>query len=143
MLTVNDLMTVMPQIIQPDFTLRQVIEIMKTEGCRQLPVVNNKGELAGIITDRDIRLAMNSPLVLHGSQQDEALLNSVTAESCMTPNPLCVTPETPAAQAASMLNIYKFGGLPVTDDNILVGIITVSDFMEYFVSTQSQIVVEN
>lgn len=131
MLTVNDLMTVIPNAVSPRSTLRQVIELMKTQACRQLPVLV-EGKLVGIITDRDVRLVMNSPLILHGRWQDEEILDSVTAKDCMTPDPLTITPETPAYQAANMLSIYKFGALPVVDDGVLVGIITVTDFLNYF-----------
>lgn len=131
MLTVNDLMTPIPNTVSTATHLRQVMEIMKTENCRQLPVLED-GRLVGIITDRDIRLVMNSPLVLHGRWQDEEILDQVTAESCMTPNPMTVTPDMPAYRAASMLSIYKFGALPVVDGDTLVGIITVTDFLDYF-----------
>ena len=89
------------------------------------------GKLVGIITDRDVRLVMNSPVVLHGRWQDEELLDTVIAESCMTPNPITVTPNTPAYRAAEMLSIYKFGALPVLENDTVVGIITVTDFLEY------------
>ncbi|MBK6326153.1 MAG: CBS domain-containing protein [Chloroflexi bacterium] len=131
MLKVNDLMTVVPDVISPDTPLRDIIGMMKTEGYRHLPVVvDNK--LVGIITDRDVRLVMNSPMVLHERRQDEDLLDKVTAESCMTPNPVTVSPETPAYRAAEILSMYKFGALPVVDGENLVGIITVSDFLDYF-----------
>lgn len=141
MLTVNDLMTVIPNTITPDTPLRHVIALMKAQGYRQLPVLEN-GRLAGIITDRDVRLALNSPLVLHERRENEALLDKLTAESCMTPNPITVTPETPAYRAAEMLSIYKFGALPVVDGETLVGIVTVTDFLDYFVAREAESVVE-
>ena len=128
MLTVNDLMTIIPNTVMPQTSLRQVIELMKTQYCRQLPVLDN-GKLVGIITDRDVRLVMNSPLVLHGRWQDEEILDNITAENCMTPDPMTIGPDTPAYQAANMLSIYNFGALPVV---VLVGIITVTDFLNYF-----------
>ncbi len=139
MLTVNDLMTVIPNTVTPQTTLRQVIELMKIQACRQLPVMNN-GKLVGIITDRDVRLVMNSPLVLHGRWQDEEILDTVTAENCMTPDPMTVAPETPAYHAANILSIYKFGALPVVDNGALVGIITVTDFLNYFALQQPQMI---
>ena len=141
MLTVNDLMTVIPYSVTPSTPLRRVIEMMKTEGCRQFPVLNN-GELVGIITDRDVRLVMNSPMVLHGRWQDEELLDKVLADSCMTANPMSVTPETPAYRAAKMLSLYKFGALPVVDEDTVVGIITVTDFLDYFAAGQSETVID-
>jgi acetoin utilization protein AcuB len=50
----------------------------------------------------------------------------------MTPDPMTITPDMPAYQAANMLSIYKFGALPVVDHGVLVGIITVTDFLNYF-----------
>ncbi len=139
MLTVRDLMTAIPNTVTPQTTLRQVIELMKTQSCRQMPVLDN-GRLVGIITDRDVRLVMNSPLVLHGRWQDEEILDNVMADNCMTPNPMTVSPEMSAYQAANMLSIYKFGALPVIDNDVLVGIITVTDFLNYFAMQQPDIV---
>jgi CBS domain-containing protein len=59
----------------------------------------------------------------------------------MTTNPMVVTPDTPAYRAASMLSIYKFGALPVVDGEVLVGIITVTDFLDYFAAAQPQTVI--
>lgn len=139
MLTVNDLMTVIPNTVTPGTTIRQVIELMKTQSCRQLPVLDN-GKLVGIITDRDVRLVMNSPLILHGRWQDDEILDNITAENCMTPDPMTVSPDTPAYQAANMLSSYKFGALPVVDNGTLVGIITVTDFLNYFAMQQPQLI---
>lgn len=136
MLTVQDMMTIVPDTISPTTTLRDIIGMMKTEGYRHLPVVDG-GKLVGIITDRDIRLVMNSPMVLHERRQDEELIDAVTAESCMTPNPVSVAPDTPAFRAAEMLSIYKFGALPVVEKDTLVGIITVTDFLDFFATSQT------
>ncbi len=139
MLTVNELMTTIPNTVTPRSTLRQVIELMKTQNCRQLPVLDN-GKLVGIITDRDVRLVMNSPLVLHGRWQDDQILDNVSAENCMTPDPMTVSPDTPAYHAANLLSIYKFGALPVVDNGTLVGIITVTDFLNYFAIQQPEMI---
>lgn len=134
MLTVNDLMTIDPQTVSPDTSLRHVIELMKREGCRQLPILDD-GKLVGIITDRDVRLALNSPLSVRVREVNEQLLDRLTAQSCMTPDPLTVAPTTPAYRAAELLSLYKFGALPVVDGEVLVGIITVTDFLDYFAAS--------
>jgi len=142
MLCVNDLMTVRPNTVTPGTSLRNIIEMMKTEGCRQLPVVENS-KLVGIVTDRDVRLAIKSPMVLHGRWQDEELLDRVLAADCMTLNPMTVTPDTPAYQAAKMLSLYKFGSLPVVDGDALVGIVTVTDFLDYFSDEQPEKIIDS
>lgn len=144
MLTVNDIMTVNPYTLAPEMSLREIIRMMKEEGCRHLPVVDD-GKLVGIVTDRDVRLVLNSPLVLHARWPDDDLLDEVAAEGIMTTDPVTVTPDTPAAKAAEILSIYKFGALPVVENHksgskTLVGIVTVTDFLNHFQEKRSEIV---
>jgi acetoin utilization protein AcuB len=135
-LTVSDLMTLRPRTVYPDTALGDVLQALREDCCRQLPVVDDTGNLVGIITDRDVRLAMNSPFILHEKWQDTALLENMTAEVCMTPDPISIRPSAPAYLAAEMLNTYKFGALPVVDNRMLVGIISTSDFLDYFIETE-------
>ena len=134
--TVQDLMTADPDTVGLEAPLRDVLIRMKEDGCRQLPVVDDDGHLVGIITDRDVRLSMNSPLVLRERWQDDALLESLTAESCMTADPITVSPQAPAYRAAEILSTHKFGALPVVDGGRLLGIITVTDILNCFVDVQ-------
>jgi acetoin utilization protein AcuB len=136
MLTVRDLMSPKPETVKRDTLLRAVIDLMKVSCCRQLPVVDDTGRVLGIVTDRDLRLAVQSPLIMRDSWQEETLLNKVTAENCMTPNPITVRSDLPAYRAAEILGTYKFGALPVIDDGELVGIITVTDFLDRFAAQQ-------
>lgn len=136
--SVRDLMTPCPDTIHAGATLRAVLQLMKQDNCRQLPVLDDQHRLVGIITDRDVRLAMNSPLILRERWQDETLLDSVTAESCMTAEPVTVTPETPAYEAAEMLATYKFGALPVVEGETIAGILSVTDLLKVFVREQRQ-----
>lgn len=136
--SVKELMTPCPDTIQVDATLRAVLQRMKQDNCRQLPVLDKEQRLVGIITDRDVRLAMNSPLILRERWQDETLLDSLTAESCMTAEPVTVAPDTPAYQAAEMLAMYKFGALPVLDGAELVGILSVTDVLRAFVQEERE-----
>jgi CBS domain-containing protein len=131
MLTVNDLMTVDPITVKPGTRLRRIINLMKKEGCRQLPVVVEDNRLVGLVTDRDVRLILNSPLVLQEAGQEEELMDTMVAEGFMTVNPITVTADTPAYKAAEMLSIYKFGALPVVEGKTLIGIITVTDFLDH------------
>lgn len=131
MLTVNDLMTAVPNTVTPETSLRHILGIMKAGGYRQIPVLD-EGTLVGIITDRDIRLVVSTPIMGEPNAQQTELLDKLDVESCMTPNPVSVTPDTPAYRAAEMLSMYKFGALPVVDEGTLVGIITVTDFLDYF-----------
>jgi acetoin utilization protein AcuB len=128
MLTVADIMTPNPITVERQTPLAKVIGLMKERACRQVPVVED-GRVIGIITDRDVRLAMNSPFVLHERRQNRELLQNVIAEACMTRDPMTIDASASAEQAAQLLRTYKFGGLPVVSQGKLVGIITVSDIL--------------
>jgi acetoin utilization protein AcuB len=130
---VSDVMTARPATIGPDDTLRTAISRMKDNDCRRLPVVNQQGMLIGIITDRDTRLALHSPYVLHERWQDEALLDNITVRLCMTPTPITVEPNMDIADAVSLMLRHHIGGLPVLLGETLVGIITTTDVMTAFV----------
>jgi acetoin utilization protein AcuB len=131
MLTVADVMTPSPATITPEQTLHAAIQLMKFHACRQLPVLSDK-RLVGIITDRDIRLAMHSPFVLHDRSDDQALLTNTIVEDCMTPDPLFIESSAPARVAADLLRTYKFGSLPVIREGRLTGIVTVSDILRSY-----------
>lgn len=128
MLTTNDLMTIDPETVTQDASLREVATIMNRANIRQVLVVDDK-KLVGIVTDRDVRLAVNSPLTTDDPLERLELLNGFTAQDCMTPNPRSVTPETPVHKVAELLSMYKFGALPVVKNDELVGIITVTDLL--------------
>lgn len=132
MLTVADIMTPNPTTVARSTPLAEVMGLMKTCACRQIPVVDGD-TVIGIITDRDVRLAMNSPFVLHERKQDQALLGSVTAEACMTRDPMVIEATASAERAAELMNAYKFGSLPVVHEGRLVGIVTVTDILRSYI----------
>lgn len=138
MLTVNELMTVNPKTITPDTTLQEVLSLMNTEGYRHLPVVEDS-QLVGIITDRDVRLAVNSPILTADLSKRRHLISSLHAESCMTRDLITVKPTTSVARAAEMLSLYKIGALPVLDKEMLVGILTVTDCLDYLATMDTAI----
>lgn len=119
-------------IIAPEASIGSAIKIMEEKRFRRLPVVKD-GNLVGIITDLDIRKALNSPFVFHEALYDEYLQNEIKVEACMTANPLTVSPDSDILGAAVIMHEEKIGGLPVVEGNRLVGIITVSDLLEMLI----------
>jgi acetoin utilization protein AcuB len=126
---IQEIMTINPTTASPQDTLRTAIEKMASVGCRRLPVVA-EGRLVGIVADLDVREALNSPLILRERWQDEDLMDHATVEACMSPNPITVTPQTPVIEAAQLMRSRKIGGLPVTDGDRLVGIVTETDMLD-------------
>jgi CBS domain-containing protein len=132
MLQVKDLMSNALEVVSPETRLHDVLKIMNRAGYRHLPVVSGE-KLVGIITDRDLRLAVNSPVVQEGADLErETVLDGVQVGECMTPDPQCVSSETPAREVADLLSLNKFGAMPVVDEGKLVGMISYIDFLKHY-----------
>lgn len=135
MLSVRELMTHNPITVAPDASLSQVMQLMQKEGFRQAPVVDD-GNLVGIITDRDIRLAVDLSPDHQEHEEQKKKLATLLTKDFMTPGPVTIPVSLPAYRAAEMLRLYKFGALIVVEDDQIVGIISVTDFLKSFTVQQ-------
>jgi len=132
MLRVRDLMSTSLEVVAPDAHLHDVLIKMNQAGYRHLPVVADD-KLVGIITDRDLRLAVNSPIVQTDADlKRETVLDEVRVDQCMTPAPQSVSSDRPAHEVADLLSLNRFGAMPVVDDGELVGMISYIDFLKHF-----------
>ena len=132
MLCVKDLMSDALEVVSSDAPLHDVLTAMNRAGYRHLPVVENN-TLVGIITDRDVRLAVNSPVITEDADlKREAILDDVRVDDCMTRDPQCVSSDTPAHEVADLLALNKFGAMPVVDGGELVGMISYVDFLKHY-----------
>ncbi len=129
---VADIMTPNPVTVTPRNAIRTAINLMREGGYRRLPVVD-RGRLVGIITDRDLRRAANSPFVVREQWYDNFILDHIEVGSCMTPNPLTVAPSDSIVDAARLLRNHKIGGLPVMAEGQLVGIITETNLLDFLI----------
>jgi acetoin utilization protein AcuB len=132
MAAVTDIMTPNPVTVTPRNAIRTAVNLMREVGCRRLPVIE-RGRLVGIITDRDLRRAANSPFVVREHWYDNFILDHIEVGSCMTPNPLTIHPDAPVCEAARLMRDHKIGGLPVVADSQLVGIVTETDLLNFLI----------
>lgn len=103
-----------PVVINPDATVADALNLMKQNHIGGIPVVDEKGCLIGIVTNRDLRFVDNL---------------KTPVKEIMTKENLITTPSgTDLAQATNLLKRYKIEKLPVVDRNgVLVGLITYKD----------------
>ncbi|MBM7366765.1 IMP dehydrogenase [Gordonia hydrophobica] len=106
-----------PVTCLPSNTLAEVDAMCARYRISGLPVVDEKGDLVGIITNRDMRF-----------EADE----SRPVAEVMTPAPLITASEGVSAEAAlGLLRRHKIEKLPIVDGNgKLTGLITVKDFVK-------------
>lgn len=122
MLTTEKLMLANPKSVSPETTIAEARLMMEAEGILQLPVLD-EDKLVGIITDRDLCVAIHSPAV-----HQKLVLDFMTAD------PITVSPDTPIFRAAQIMSTYKFGALPVVAEEKLIGLITSNQLLAYFAS---------
>jgi acetoin utilization protein AcuB len=104
--------------------------LMAKHRVNQLPVLDD-GQLAGIVTDRDIRDAYPTSLLIARTKEIDRFADRVTVEAVMTHDVFIVRPETPLLTAVALLRRHRIGSLPVVKDKSLVGIITRSDILDF------------
>ncbi len=112
--------------------MRQAWELVEKKKLRRFPVMDGD-RLIGIVTDRDLRDATASSVVLMEKQYHDFLLDTVMVDSIMTPEPGTISPGADIRDAARLILELKVGGLPVVEGGKLVGIITETDLIEALV----------
>ncbi|AFH49485.1 IMP dehydrogenase [Ignavibacterium album JCM 16511] len=106
-----------PITLTPDKTIGEALQLMKKYSISGIPVVDNKGKLVGILTNRDLRFEPNHSLPVSELMTKE---NLITA-------PIGTTLE----KAEKILQRYKIEKLPVVDKNgMLRGLITFKDILK-------------
>lgn len=106
-----------PITLTPEKTIGDALNIMKKYSISGIPIVNDKGKLVGILTNRDLRFEPNHALPVSELMTKE---NLITA-------PVGTTLE----KAEKILQRYKIEKLPVVDKNgKLRGLITFKDILK-------------
>ena len=120
--------------VTPETSLLKVGKLMKDHHIRRLPVLDEKGRVVGIISDRDVRDASPSKATTLDMYEMHYLLAELKAKNIMTAKPITVKPTDTVEQAALVMLDNKVGGLPVVDDaGKLVGIISDHDVFKAMV----------
>lgn len=128
---VNELMTANPITVPLDMPVVEAKQLMGHKRFRHLLVVDGT-RLAGIVTDRDIKLNMPSPATSLSVWEVNYLLARLTVGAVMTTGVITVEPTRDAGDAARLMLDHKIGALPVMDGGVIAGIVTESDFVRAF-----------
>lgn len=137
-MNVIDIMTPNPITVRYERPLRDALELMEEHHIKHLPAISGSGHVAGVVSDRDCRHALNSPFINRKRWQDDALINHVLVRSVMSPAPIVVEPDAPAVEAARLMLTHGIGCLPVMRGETLVGILTRSDLLIAFMALQQR-----
>jgi acetoin utilization protein AcuB len=108
-------------------------QLMAKHRINQLPVLDNE-VLVGIVTDRDLRDAYPTSMMINRGKEIDRFVDSVTVEEVMSHDVFTVGPDTPLKEAVGLLRRHRIGALPVLKNKKVVGIITRSDILDFVLS---------
>jgi CBS-domain-containing membrane protein len=144
MQTVADIMTKDVVTVKQGTTIRELAEIFEKRGFGTLPVVDDAGNLTGIVTESDLveqGRNLHIPTVislfdwvipLGGERSLERELQKMTAQTvgeiCST-ELVTVLPSDPVSTAADTMSDRKLHALPVVDGKRLVGMVSRIDII--------------
>ena len=125
-MTVSKNMTINPVTTTPDMGVFEAFELMKNEGVQRLPVLDNDGNLVGIISEKNITSAAADREV--SIVEFALLLSKIKVGDVMTKEVITVSIDDPVELAARKMSDNDISILPVVDhEGKLVGVVSRSD----------------
>ena len=129
-LTVRDLMGQRPPV-PPGAPVRDVVAIMIGQRVKALPVVGDKGEVLGIVTEWDIMRAL-LPQIPRRDEEGEAapvIPGDLTVRDIMTRSVLCIAEDKGLDEAVSLMINKDVEQFPVVGEGKLVGFLSRGDII--------------
>lgn len=129
---VRERMSSRPVTIRANCTITEALRVMREKQVRRLPVLNDRGDLVGIVSEKDLLYASPSPATSLSIYEMHDMLSRLKVSELMTTDLITVGPDTLLEEAARVMADSKLGGLPVVEGGRLVGIITETDIFKVF-----------
>lgn len=151
--TVAEVMTRDLISVKRQTPLGEAIKILAEKRISGLPVVDDAGELIGIISETDLMwqqagvtppayfMIFDSVIYLQNPvnfQRDLHKALGQTVGEVMSEKPITISPDKPLPEAARLMRDRKIHRLPVLDNSgEIVGILTLSDIIREMAASQS------
>lgn len=113
--------------IKPGDTVQDALEIMAREKISSLPVLDDEGNLVGIISERDyIRKAV----------PERKVPWEIYVRDLMTEEVLCVTKKDFLRECMKIMSTHRIRHLPVMEGDTMLGILSITDVVRALRSTR-------
>ena len=131
---VGNIMTTDVVTVNVTNSLQEANHLFSKHHIRHIPVVSGE-KLIGILSQTDIlRISFGNTFGEEQTGGDEAIFDMLSINQVMKHSPRTVSPEDTLKDAAEVLADKEFHALPVVENDKLVGIITTTDIIKYFLS---------
>jgi CBS domain-containing protein len=128
---VQDVMTSPARSCAPDAAIVDAARTMWENHCGSLPVLDEKGEPVGIVTDRDICMAL---------VRKNRFPARIAVAEVMTPYPFICQPQDGVDEALATMAENRVRRLPVVNaEGHLVGIVSISDVAAALASGRQEV----
>lgn len=126
---VREIMTKETAFCGLDSTLAQAVDTMEKRGCGFLPVVGEGGNVVGVITDRDISIALGT----RNRKASEVQVKDVMLPKDVTfPRLFVCTADEDVRCALKTMRHERVRRLPVVDrEGMLLGVLSLDDIAEH------------
>ena len=153
MITVRDIMTTDVITVTPDMDIAGAAQILLDNGINGLPVVDDSGQLVGILCQSDLitqQKKLPIPTLftfldgffrltsIKQLEKQVSKIAAITVSEAMTAKPVTVRPDTVLETVASLMVDSNFHTLPVVDDSSLVGVIGKEDVLRTLLPTSEK-----
>jgi CBS domain-containing protein len=148
-MVVKDVMTSVVITVRPETSLKEVATALSQCGISGVPVVDDDGQVIGVVSEGDIlfkeqgpskRTGMLARLTGASGKNDQLKREAQTAAQAMTAPAKTIAPWRSVAAAAAQMLEEGVNRLPVVDDESrLVGIVTRADLVRAFVRPDAEI----
>ena len=148
--TVKDVMTTSVVAVKRNADFKQIVSVLRRFRVSACPVINDAGHVVGVVSEADLlyKEAANgrSPaglVRLRWRLGEESKANAVTAGRLMTSPAVTIRPDASVAVAAKVMQDRWIKRLPVvSDDGLLIGIVTRSDVLSVYERPDDDILTE-
>ena len=129
-LLVRDVMTKDIVTLGRNEKLNVADDVMRLGRIRHLPIIDDDGALAGIVSQRDLFHSGLLRALGYGSHAKERAMELLVLKEAMKTDVTTIGPEAPLTEAAKLMLEQKIGCLVVVEGKKIVGILTESDFVK-------------
>jgi CBS domain-containing protein len=132
MMKVKNIMTTEVVTLKVNEELSLASDIMTLARIRHLPVVEGD-HLVGIISQRDLFKASLASVMSHDYRETRDHLKKITIKEVMAKDIVTIGPDAEIHEAGHIMLEKKIGCLPVVQNGNLVGMLTETDILQFYV----------
>lgn len=129
---VEQIMTREVDTVTADMKLSHAAQVMREKGRHYLPVVDDNNHLVGLFSQKELDRAGPSAITTLSVGEVNYLTSKVTVGELMVREVITCTPDTLVEEAGLLIRDKHIGNLPVIDNGELVGVVSETDILDFF-----------